>query len=209
MAERVHIVCGEFLTGQILSDVPTTEGGNSWSTVLNDGGEVEATIPLRSQRASTRQALLSYVEPWRCYLAAVTDSGQVLEAGPIISHAYDDNTGHLTVGVPLIEHRKRRARARLGAPVAAPPPRGGSDSTFLPGEESSPLRGGGGGGGGPPGGGGGGPPRGSWRPTGSPTSGSTSESCQDHVPVYGLQGLTTLRAAGVVRVSWPYTGTRA
>ncbi|WP_407316624.1 hypothetical protein UQW22_09855 [Isoptericola halotolerans] len=122
MAQRVHIICGEFLTGRILADVPTTERGARWSTILNGNGLVQATIPLRSLPEATRQALLGYVEPWRCYLAAVTENGRVLEAGPVVSHGYDDATGHLTVGAgglwSWLDRRKAIGTGGVAAPQA-------------------------------------------------------------------------------------------
>ena len=92
----VKILAGELTTGKILAEVPTTDDTGSWSTVLNGPGEVKATIPLRSMEAETRRSLLSYVEGDRCFLAAVTDAGHVLEAGPVWQHQYTDTDGHLT-----------------------------------------------------------------------------------------------------------------
>lgn len=94
----VRVVCGEVVTGRILATLPTVEDGVKWSTVLNDAGSVDATIPLRRLPDRERRNLLSYVEPNRCFLAAVTDSGKVLEAGPIWKRRFDDATGDLTVG---------------------------------------------------------------------------------------------------------------
>lgn len=113
----VQIICGEMVTGRILSvAVPTTESGAGWSTVLNDAGTVDATVPLRSLSPNTRQTLLSYLEPTRCFLGAVTDTGYVLEAGPILPHGYDDATGNLTVkAVGMWGHLDRRL-------AIAPPP---------------------------------------------------------------------------------------
>jgi len=106
----VRVVCGETVTGRILATVPTTEDGISWETILNDAGTVDATVPLRRIPERERRNLLSYLEPNRCYLAAITDSGKVLEAGPIWKHKLDDTSGDLTVGASglwsIFDHRK-------------------------------------------------------------------------------------------------------
>ncbi|GAB6938365.1 hypothetical protein ACQP60_04165 [Isoptericola variabilis] len=112
----VQIICGELMTGRILAAVPTTGSGASWSTVLNDSGDVQATVPLRSLNPNTRETLLSYLEPNRCFLGAVTDAGYVLEAGPILPHGYDDATGTLQVkATGMHGHLDRRL-------AIAPPP---------------------------------------------------------------------------------------
>lgn len=103
----IRIVAGELRTGRLLTDLPATDA--TWTTVLNDAGDISATIGLR---AGARGAGfdLAHLDPARCYLAAVTDSGDVLEAGPIWKHDFDDSTGKLTVGAgglwSLFDHRK-------------------------------------------------------------------------------------------------------
>ncbi|WP_454728839.1 hypothetical protein [Cellulosimicrobium protaetiae] len=105
----IRIVCGELVTGRVLATVPTTDTGGGWSTVLNDAGSVDAVVPLRAREVRARRELLGYLEPTRCYLAAVTEDDVVLEAGPIWKHGFDDNTGELKVGaaglMSLFDHR--------------------------------------------------------------------------------------------------------
>lgn len=96
----ITIVAGLLRTGEILTTVPTTQDGATWSMALNQAGTVTATVPLRELTDQRRIGLLGAVEPWRCYLAAITDTGRVLEAGPIQPHDYDDTTGHLTLRAP-------------------------------------------------------------------------------------------------------------
>lgn len=104
-----RIMCGELVTGRILATVPTTSTGVGWSTVLNDAGTVDVTVPLRTRDVRSRRELLGYLEPTRCFLAAVTDDGDVLEAGPIWRHRYDDTTGELRVAagglMSIFDHR--------------------------------------------------------------------------------------------------------
>jgi hypothetical protein len=94
----VRIVAGDVTTGKILATLPTTEDGGAWSTVLNRAGSVECTIPLRTLDPATLPSVLLATEPVHRYLAAVTDTGHVLEAGPIWAHDLDETTGHLRVG---------------------------------------------------------------------------------------------------------------
>ncbi|GAA4707475.1 hypothetical protein APR04_003807 [Promicromonospora umidemergens] len=105
----IRIMAGLLRTGEFLTQVPTTKTGASWAMSLNQAGTVEATVPLRSLPDRARDGLLANLEPWRCFLAAVTDAGRVLEAGPIQPHDYDDKSGHLKVGADglwsLWDHR--------------------------------------------------------------------------------------------------------
>lgn len=114
----IRIVCGELVTGRVLADVPTVDNGASWSTTLNDAGTVDAVVPLRAAEVrSRREQLLGYLEPTRCYLAAVTDDGDVLEAGPIWKHSFDDATGQLKVGAAgLMSYFDHRLLVKVLAP---------------------------------------------------------------------------------------------
>lgn len=104
----LSVMAGELRTGKILATLAATE--SSWSTALNDAGPVDATVRLRDMATKPRRDLLSYLEPTRCFLAVVADGNQVLEAGPIWKHSYDDKTGALKVGasglLSLFDHRK-------------------------------------------------------------------------------------------------------
>lgn len=93
----VRVVCGELTTGRILAEVPLTQDGASWSAVLNEAGSVTATVPLRTLPARRRTQLLACLDPTRCFLAAVTGDGLVIEAGPIWGHRWDDAAGALQV----------------------------------------------------------------------------------------------------------------
>lgn len=104
----LSVIAGELRTGKILGTLAATE--SSWSMALNDTGVVDATVRLKPMAAQPRRDLLSYVEPTRCFLAVVEGDDQVLEAGPIWKHAYDDETGALKIGasglLSLFDHRK-------------------------------------------------------------------------------------------------------
>jgi hypothetical protein len=111
----VRIVAGEVTTGKILTTLPDPVG-MSWSTVLNRAGQVEATVPLRSVPAVMQPTIKLATEHGRCFLAAVTDTGHVLEAGPIWRHAYDDTKGHLRLGADGLVSLLGRRRT-----IEAPP----------------------------------------------------------------------------------------
>ena len=86
----------ETVTGNRLAVLPVA--GHNWETVLNSAGNIDATIPLRKLSKRLQSDIKTYVEPGRMTLAVVTDSGQVMEAGPIWKHKFLDATGHLKVG---------------------------------------------------------------------------------------------------------------
>jgi hypothetical protein len=75
--------------------------------VYNDAGEISATIPLAALEDAAE--LVGYLDPARCYLAAVCGDS-VLEAGPIWTHSYEQDTGNLEVQAAglwtLFDHRK-------------------------------------------------------------------------------------------------------
>lgn len=115
-----QIICGELRTGRILATVPCTSA--SWSVAYRGAGAVSATIPLTSLLADDRADLLNYLDPARCYLAA-RYGDTILEAGPIWGHAYDDDTGDLTINAgglwSLFDHRKVVKVLGVGEKVAA------------------------------------------------------------------------------------------
>jgi hypothetical protein len=104
----VSIIAGELRTGRILATLPASDG--TWTQVLNTAGAVDATVQLRGENGPAARRLLPYLEATRCYLAAVTDDGRVLEAGPIWKATFDDNAGSLKLGASglwsLWDHRK-------------------------------------------------------------------------------------------------------
>jgi hypothetical protein len=84
----------ETVTGDKLATIPCSP---RWEAVLNAAGTVEATVPLRKLAQRTRRDLLTYLEPARISLAAVTSAHRVIEAGPIWTHRFSDKSGDLTV----------------------------------------------------------------------------------------------------------------
>lgn len=90
----VEVFAGELVTGKRLRTLPVSSC--RWSVAINEAGQIEAEVPLRSLSAADRVELLTSVEPWRCYLA-VQVGRQVMEAGPVQSHRYNESTGSLTI----------------------------------------------------------------------------------------------------------------
>jgi hypothetical protein len=90
----VEIICGELRTGRILTTAPVSDA--SWSMVYNDAGTIECAIPLASMPLHDAAELVGYLDETRCYLAAVTGDS-VLEAGPIWTPDYNDDTKTLNV----------------------------------------------------------------------------------------------------------------
>src|SRR5690606_29155363 len=106
-----RIIAGELVSGVVLADVPVAAG--SWKQVLGDAGEVSATVPLGDPGVAGL-GLLPYLEPWRCFLAAVEDD-TVLEAGPIVGHEYDDTDRTLQVKAMGLRHVfSKRLASRTG-----------------------------------------------------------------------------------------------
>lgn len=97
----VSIMCGELRSGRRLTEVPVS--GASWDVKHNAAGTVEATIQLGDAGVRARRELVASLDPARCFLAAVTEDDQVLEAGPIWSHSYDAHKQALTVRAGGIE----------------------------------------------------------------------------------------------------------
>lgn len=86
----------ETVTGNRLAVLPVS--GYRWGTGLNGAGNVDATVPLRKLSKRLQGDIKTYVEPGRMSLAAVTDSGEVMEAGPIWKHRYEGSSGDLVLG---------------------------------------------------------------------------------------------------------------
>lgn len=92
---RVDVLAGEVTTGRRLTTLPILSA--SFSQTLGAAGEISAVIPLADPDVAARQReFFGQLEPWRCFLA-VQVGQQILAAGPIVAHEYDDTTGHLTV----------------------------------------------------------------------------------------------------------------
>lgn len=103
----VTILCGELVSGRILTQVPATSA--SWSMKHNAAGDVQVTIPLSDPAVRAMPELITSLDPTRCFLAAEVD-GQILEAGPIWSHDYNAVKQTLTVRAAglesIFDHRK-------------------------------------------------------------------------------------------------------
>src|SRR5699024_1160528 len=92
---RVDVLAGEVVTGRRLTTLPILSA--SFTQTLGAAGEISAVIPLADPEVAIRQReFFGQLEPWRCFLA-VQVGQQILEAGPIVAHEYDDTSGHLTV----------------------------------------------------------------------------------------------------------------
>lgn len=106
----VEFWVGELTTGKKLAVIPSLDS-SSWETTLNNAGPVDVTVPLRAVPWQRPRDFLSYLEPGRCYIAAVTTgTRRVLEAGPIWKGRFIDRDGRLRVGGSgmwsLFDHRK-------------------------------------------------------------------------------------------------------
>lgn len=88
-----RIIAGEVTTGRVLATLPVASA--SASTVLNAAGQVAITLKTTDAKVSALP-LDIYLEPWRNFLGYVVD-GQILEAGPVLPHGFDDTNGTLTV----------------------------------------------------------------------------------------------------------------
>lgn len=84
---------GDLLTGRRIQTIKPLSG--SWSEVLNDAGTVSCVVSLRD-RVNQRLNLRDSAAPAKAFLAAI-EGDTVLQAGPIWTHDYDDNTAQLTL----------------------------------------------------------------------------------------------------------------
>ncbi len=91
----VTIWAGDLITGALTIPLPVSAG--SWSIDHRSEGSVSATMTLSPEILRRFPGLVGKLDPWRCFLAAITDDSQVLEAGPILPHKYSDATGVLQV----------------------------------------------------------------------------------------------------------------
>lgn len=89
----VSIYAGDLLTGQVSIKVPATDC--TWSADHRAEGAIGAQVPLVGEVLDDYPDIVRQLAPWRCFLAAVTDDGVVMQAGPILPHDYDDTTGVL------------------------------------------------------------------------------------------------------------------
>lgn len=90
----VTLLTGQLTTGRRLTQLPATKA--QWSVELNGAGSITATLKLDDPRVRARPEMLLAVEPARSFLA-VLRGDTVIEAGPIWSHAYDDDAKTLTL----------------------------------------------------------------------------------------------------------------
>lgn len=88
------VLTGELRTGRRLTQLPVTKA--PWTVQLNKAGTISATLKLDDPRVRERPELLLAVEPARSFLAVLAGD-EVLEAGPIWSHEFDDDSKTLTV----------------------------------------------------------------------------------------------------------------
>lgn len=89
----VSIYAGDLLTGELSIKLPASDC--SWSAEHRADGSISATTTLAGEILDDYPNIVQQVAPWRCFLAAITDDGKVLQAGPILPHNYSDATGVL------------------------------------------------------------------------------------------------------------------
>jgi hypothetical protein len=89
----LRYVYGDLLTGRIRGTLQALDG--PWSEALNAAGAVACTVSLRT-RAMRRLDLAQSAEPARTFLA-VFDGETCLQAGPIWSHEWSEDSGRLTL----------------------------------------------------------------------------------------------------------------
>ncbi|HEY9249286.1 MAG TPA: hypothetical protein VIO38_09155 [Rariglobus sp.] len=116
----VDFIVGETVTGRILATLPIVTG--RWSAVLNQAGNIEATIPLSDPSVASMPELRAVIEPWRIFLGARVGA-RIIEAGPILAHDYDDPTQRLTLkaaGLGALFGRRLVTRDTDDVATAAP-----------------------------------------------------------------------------------------
>ena len=91
----VSIYAGDLMTGQISIKLPAIDC--SWAAEHRAEGNVTAKVKLVGEVLDRYPNIVDQVAPWRCFLAAITDNGTVLQAGPILPHKYSDATGDLSL----------------------------------------------------------------------------------------------------------------
>ncbi len=89
----VRFLVGDLLTGQRIQWLQPLTG--SWSEVLNDAGEVSCSV-LLSDPVNAALGLRESAAVGKAFLAAV-DGDLVLQAGPIWTHDWDDDSQRLTL----------------------------------------------------------------------------------------------------------------
>ena len=109
----VRIYAGDLMTGEITTEVPVTS--SSWSQAHRAEGAVGATVALVGEVLDRFPDLVYQLSPWRCFLAAITDDGTVLQAGPILPHKYSDTSGILQLSA--LGLRGYFARRKLMPPL--------------------------------------------------------------------------------------------
>lgn len=117
---RLDVLAGELVTGRRLTVLPVLDG--DYSSVLGAEGDITIVLPLKDAKvAARRREFFSQLEPWRCFLAVQVDQ-DIIEAGPIVSHEYDDTNGHLTVkaqGLRAIFSRREAVNNNSSNPQAS------------------------------------------------------------------------------------------
>lgn len=89
----MRFLVGDFLTGRRIQWVPVLDG--TWEEILNGAGLLTCTVSLRNRHVKRLDLPRSAVEG-KTFLAAV-EGDQVLQAGPIWSHDYDEDRHRLTL----------------------------------------------------------------------------------------------------------------
>lgn len=109
---HVQWLVGELATGRITASLPIT--GGTWSLIIDDAGSLTGTLQLADPTVAALRPRAT-AEAARCFLAAewVPSDGSdatILEAGPIWTHSYDDDTRTLKIGAAGVwsyyDHRK-------------------------------------------------------------------------------------------------------
>lgn len=90
----VDFLIGDLLTGRRIQYLPAL-AGSTWSEAINDAGSVKCVVSLRDP-AVKRKNLFNEAAVAKTYLAAV-DGDTVLQVGPIWDHAWDRDSGLLTL----------------------------------------------------------------------------------------------------------------
>lgn len=89
----VRIYAGDTVTGKLWGELPVSAG--DWKQEHRAEGNVGATLPLRGEVLQAFPGIVQRVQPLKCFLAAITDGGHVLEAGPIRPWKYSDGSAEL------------------------------------------------------------------------------------------------------------------
>lgn len=124
----------QITTGQIMTELPL-DSEPQYTRMLNDAGQgsIQVTVPIGGTGAN-RDIVREYVGGWKFGLAlswGPAPSGFIVQAGPIITHAFDDTTAILTLSCgTLWSYLNHLYQINSGWTTAAPITDPSADTTY-------------------------------------------------------------------------------